>query len=592
MLELIAIGATPQQRLAAGLEPGQPLEIGRALGMGLQIDWEPHLSKHHLTLLASDSDTVELKTTPGSSNPVYVGGEPCTTALLASGDFFVVGQTSFHLGHGTDSHSASDQPDGIEAVRFEPGQLEQVPFRDPGKRLEVLTRLPGLIWGARSDDDLHRRLTALLLAGVTHADAVAIVELVPDQTDSPPISVLHWDRRQETAGPVRPSSRLVRDALGDSAHSILHTWDTQQAESQYTVVGEFNWAYCTPIRNVPGERRAIYVAGRAPGESALSGRPVLESDVKYTELIADVVGSIRRVNRLERQRSSFRQFFAPPVLAALGDDPDTSLLEPRECDVTVMFCDLRDFSRHAETSSDDLIALLDRVSRILGVITTQIHRFGGVTGDFQGDAALGFWGWPFPAATATQDACRAALGIRSEIQKASGDPDHPLANFSLGIGLAHGRAVAGKIGTADQVKVTVFGPVVNLASRLESLTRQLHVPILMDQPTADRTREGLGRDEARVRRLARVLPYGLETPHTISELLPPQEQWPELTDDHIEQFEQGVDHFVAGDWEAAYRCLHAMPAADRAQDFLTMLITQHNRVAPADWDGVIRLPGK
>ena len=592
MLELIAIGATPQQRLAVDLLPGQTLEIGRGLGMGLQIEWEPHLSKHHLTLLVTDNDTVELKTTPGISNPVYVGGEPRTTALLGSDDFFVVGQTSFHLGHDTDSHSASDQPDGIEAVRFEPGQLQQVPFRDPGKRLEVLTRLPGLIWGARSDDDLHRRLTALLLAGVTHADAVAIVELVPDQTDSPPISVLHWDRRQETAGPVRPSSRLVRDALGDSAQSILHTWDTQQAESQYTVVGEFNWAYCTPIRNVPGERRAIYVAGRAPGESALSGRPVLESDVKYTELIADVVGSIRRVNRLERQRSSFRQFFAPPVLAALGDDPDTSLLEPRECDVTVMFCDLRDFSRHAETSSDDLIALLDRVSRILGVITTQIHRFGGVTGDFQGDAALGFWGWPFPAATATQDACRAALGIRSELQKASGNPDHPLANFSLGIGLAHGRAVAGKIGTADQVKVTVFGPVVNLASRLESLTRQLHVPILMDQPTADRTREGLGPDEARIRRLARVLPYGLETPHTISELLPPQDQWPELSDDHIEQFEQGVDHFVAGNWEAAYSCLHAMPAADRAQDFLTMLITQHNRVAPPDWDGVIRLPSK
>jgi len=592
MLELIAIGATPEHRSVVRLLPGRPLEIGRGDQADLAIPWESHLSQNHFTLLADDNDTVRLEIAAGSRNPVFVAGQPVTSTDLASGDFFVVGQTSFHLGHGTDSHSASDHPDGIEAVRFEPGQLEGVPFRDPGKRLEVLTRLPELIWGARSDDDLHHRLAGLLLAGVTHADAVAIVELTPDETDAPVISVLHWDRRQETAGPVRPSSRLVRDAMADSAHSILHTWDAEQAETQYTVVGEFNWAYCTPIRDVPGERRAIYVAGRAPGESALSGRPVLESDVKYTELIAAVVGAIRRVNRLERQRASFRQFFAPPVLAALGDDPDTSLLEPRECDVTVMFCDLQDFSRHAETSSDDLIALLDRVSRIMGVITTQIHRYGGVTGDFQGDAALGFWGWPFPAATATQDACRAALGIRNELQKAAGDPDHPLAEFSLGIGLAHGRAVAGKIGTAEQVKVTVFGPVVNLASRLESLTRQLHVPILMDQATADRTRDSLGSDEARIRRLARVLPYGFETPHTISELLPPQDQWPELTDDHIHRFEQGVDHFLEGDWEAAYRCLHSMPASDRAQDFLTMLITQHNRVAPPDWDGIVRLPGK
>ena len=592
MLELIAIGSSPDQRATTRLEPGRELRIGRNPQLELTIPWDRHLSRHHITLIADDDNTVRLQAQPEASNPVFSDGHPVTTASLTTGDFFVIGQTSFHLGHGTDSHSASDHPEGIEATRFEPGQLEQVPFRDPGKRLEVLTRLPELIWGARSDDDLHHRLTGLLLAGVNHADAVAIVEVADDDTDTPHISVLHWDRRQETAGPVRPSSRLVRNAVGDSARSILHTWGTDQGETPYTVVSEFNWAYCTPIRDVPGEQRAIYVAGRAPGESAQSGRPVLESDVRYTELIAEVVAAIRRVNRLERQRSSFRQFFAPPVLSALGDDPDTSLLEPRECDVTVMFCDLKDFSRHAETSSDDLITLLDRVSRIMGVITTQIHKYGGVTGDFQGDAALGFWGWPFPGATATQDACRAALGIRSELQNASSDPQHPLAEFSLGIGIAHGRAVAGKIGTSDQVKVTVFGPVVNLASRLESLTRQLHVPILMDQATADRVRDSLGTDEARLRRLARGLPYGFETPHTVSELLPPHSDWPELTDEHIARFEEGVDHFLAGTWEEAYACLHAMPASDRAQDFLTMMITQHNRVAPADWDGIVRLPGK
>ncbi len=447
-------------------------------------------------------------------------------------------------------------------------------------------------WGARSDDDLHHRLANLLLAGIAHADATAIVEIADDQTGEKPISVLHWDRRQETAGPVRPSTRLVRAAFSRTEGSVLHTWDAEHSTSEYTVVGEFNWAYCTPIRDVPGERRALYVAGRAPGTTANSARPVLESDVKYTELIAAVIGAIRRVNRLERQRAGFRQFFAPPVLAALGDDLDTSLLEPRECDVTVMFCDLRDFSRHAETSADDLIGLLETVSRIMGVITTQIHKFGGVAGDFQGDAALGFWGWPFPDESSTQDACRAALGIRQELQLATLDPEHPLSNFSLGIGLAHGRAVAGKIGTADQVKVTVFGPVVNLASRLESLTRQLHVPILIDQATANRVTDSLASDEARVRRLARLLPYGLETPHNVSELLPPQALWPELTDEHIRRFEEGVDHFIRGDWEEAYRCLHSMPSADRAQDFLTMMITQHNRIAPPDWDGVIRLPGK
>ena len=66
------------------------------------------------------------------------------------------------------------------------------------------------------------------------------------------------------------------------------------------------------------------------------------------------------------------------------------------------------------------------------------------------------------------DACRAALAIRQAFEQIRQQPEHPLSDFRMGIGIAHGRAVAGKIGTSDQVKVTVFGPVVNLASRLEA----------------------------------------------------------------------------------------------------------------------------
>ncbi len=589
MLELVAIGPGSADHLRYRLETAETFRVGRDPSMDITVSWDPHISRHHFTLDLQPNHTVILHCQAGAANPVLIHGDAILETTLLPGDHFVIGTTTFRLDKADEAVSSSDHPQTIETVSFDQDQLRQIRFRDPGKRIEVLTRLPDLIWGARSDDDLYHRIANLLLAGVAHADAIAIVE-IGDAEDG--ISVLHWDRRQETAGPVRPSTRLVRAAFSDTERSVLHTWDAEHATPEYTELGGFNWAYCTPIRDVPGERRALYVAGRAPGATATTARPVLESDVKYTELIAAVIGAIRRVNRLERQRAGYRQFFAPPVLAALGDDLDTSLLEPRECDVTVMFCDLRDFSRHAETSADDLIGLLETVSQIMSVITTQIHKFGGVAGDFQGDAALGFWGWPFPGDSSTQNACRAALGIRHELQLATADPDHPLSNFSLGIGLSHGRAVAGKIGTSDQVKVTVFGPVVNLASRLESLTRQLHVPIIIDQATANRVSCTLDAGEARVRRLARLLPYGLETPHNVSELLPPLSHWPELTDEHIARFEEGVDHFINGDWDQAYRCLHSMPASDRAQDFLTMLITQHNRVAPADWDGIVRLPGK
>jgi adenylate cyclase len=301
---------------------------------------------------------------------------------------------------------------------------------------------------------------------------------------------------------------------------------------------------------------------------------------------------LQRQRRLERQQSGLRQFFSPPILDALGRDLDTSLLEPRECEVTVLFCDLRGFSHRAEEESDNLTGLLERVSLALEVMTSRILRFGGVTGDFQGDAALGFWGWPIASDEAPLNACRAALAIREEFARAQADPDHPLKDFETSIGIAHGRAVAGKIGTREQVKVTVFGPVVNLASRLESMTRELHVAILIDEHLDARIRRSLPPAEGRVRRLLQVLPYGMDRTLTVSELVPPVSRMPALTDQHLVDFELGVDAFIAGRWSDAWKFLHRMPAEDRAQDYLAMLITQHDRKAPADWDGIVRMRKK
>ncbi|HLQ43559.1 MAG TPA: adenylate/guanylate cyclase domain-containing protein, partial [Planctomycetaceae bacterium] len=361
-----------------------------------------------------------------------------------------------------------------------------------------------------------------------------------------------------------------------------------QLSSEYTAAAELDWAFCTPVLDGPQATWGMYVAGKqgqplANGDTRVVETAHLKADVKFTELVAEIISSVRRLNLLERQQAVLRQFFAPTILSAFGHELNTEALAPRECDVTVMFCDLRGFSHHSEESAGDLIGLLNRVSQALGVMTSHILQHRGVTGDFQGDAALGFWGWPFSSDEAPLQACRAALGIRKAFAETLQQPGHPLANFQMGIGVAHGRAVAGKIGTAEQVKVTVFGPVVNLASRLETMTSQLRVPILLDETLTRLVRERLDPREGRVRRLAKVLPIGLETPVMVSELLPPADDLRELTDAHLARYEQGVEDFIAGRWETAYRCLHDMPATDRAQDFLLALIAQHNRKAPADW---------
>jgi adenylate cyclase len=314
--------------------------------------------------------------------------------------------------------------------------------------------------------------------------------------------------------------------------------------------------------------------------------------MKFTELVAAMLGSLRQMRGLERQQAILSQFFSPVVLDTLGTEDPEVVFAPRETEVSVLFCDLRGFSLESERHAGNLMELLNRVSKALGVMTREILNQGGVVGDYQGDAAMGFWGWPLGQPDAVLRTCRAALAVRAKFESASRDSDSPLAGFNAGIGVATGRAVAGKIGTVDQVKVTVFGPVVNLASRLEGMTKIVRAPILLDERTAAAIRRQVPRTVARVRRVAVVRPYGLDTPLEVSELLPPEAEYPRLTDQHVGFYESGLDAFLAGAWREAYELLRHVPTDDLVADFLTVFIAQHKRTPPPDWDGVIPLSSK
>jgi adenylate cyclase len=605
MLELHAEGPEVEQRCRFVLRTGHAERLGRSPASSLRVPWEPCLSQEHLQVLPEET-CVTVSRLVGARNPVFVGGAAVEESRLSVGDRFVVGETIFTV---VECSADGESPAApvYQELTFARGQLQRVRFEDADRRLEVLSRLPEVIGGAGSESERDSRLVNLVLAGIRSADAAALVRLEDDGG----VAVIRWDRRQEIAGPVRPSRRLVLEALARQKQTVLHVWEsTGAANLEYTASGDLDWAFCTPISEGRSGPMGVYVAGRRVGlegpfarngeraEQSAAGAssefPNLYPDVKFAELVAEVMSAVERVNRMEADVSVLRQFLSPPILHALEQRGgrrglNSDLLEPRECEVTVLFCDLRGSSHKAEEAGDDLLGLLDRVSKALEVMSSRVLAFGGVTGDFLGDAVLGFWGWPFPNDEAPLNACRAALAIRRTF---AGAVLPLLSDFRVGIGIARGRAVAGKIGTSDRMSVTVFGPVVNLASRLEAMTKHLRVPILVDESTAQVIRARLPADDGRIRKLGRVLPYGLEKPLVVHELLPPAQEEPELTDRHLAAYEQGVDAFMAGEWEQAYRLLHSMPPSDQAQDFLTARIVERNRLAPPGWDGIVRLPEK
>lgn len=598
MADLIAQGKQSQQRWRRTLPEGQPVVVGRAAGVWT-VTWDPHVSRQHaeLTWKAGRLEVVQLAS---ARNPIFFQGKELPQFGLAPGEHFVIGETTFALVQ-QQAQLAGDAPQPVQQQTFSPEYLRQIRFRNPDYRMEVLSRLPDVISGATGEEELCVRLVSMLLAGLPRADTAAVVDLDPDREQTPHgrgrVRMMHWDQRLLSGDDFHPSERLIREALRQR-QSVLHVWRGSESSptQPFTARGNFDWAFCTPVLGEASRGWVLYVAGRfnvdLPSMPGSSDPSDLREDVKFTELVAAMLGSLRQMQLLNRQHAVVSQFLPPVVLNTLSiEDPDV-VLAPRETEVSVLFCDLRGFSRHSEHHADNLLELLNRVSKALGVMTHHILGQGGVVGDFQGDAAMGFWGWPLAQDDAILRVCRAALAIRHEFDAAARQADSPLTGFHAGIGVATGKAVAGKIGTADHVKLTVFGPVVNLASRLEGMTKILRAPILLDPTTARAVRQHVCRDAARVRRLAIVRPYGLDTPLEVSELLPPASEYSLLTDEHLATSEAALDAFLAGRWSSAYELLHRIPAEDEVADFLTEYIVKNKRIPPPDWDGVIALESK
>ena len=580
---LIAQGTKPDQRWRRRVPLGQKIVVGRESGRW-SVPWDEHISRQHASVLA-DAGHLVVQRLPTAQNPVFFRGVERDRCDVSDHEHFVIGTTTFTL---VDEQLDVTQDDRVpateETISYE--LLKEIRFASEDRRLDLLSGLPERMSASADDDEQAQQLMTVLLTGIASASVVALVSVAEADGEN---VIRYWDRRAEDWAAVSPSSRLIQLAF-EAKQSVIHVWQSSHPDASFTQNEGEDWAFCVPLHSSAMSGWVAYVAGTFD-QPEVARRP-LQEDVKFVDLACQTLGHLRRLKRLERERTSLGQFISPVVMESLGDQDPELALAPRETQVSVLFCDLRGFSRHSEQQSDDLMELLHRVSGALGVMTRQILDHGGVVGDFHGDAAMGFWGWPVEQPDAPLRACQAALQIRAEFQQSAQDQKHPLADFRMGIGIASGRAVAGKIGTTDQVKVTVFGPVVNIASRLEGMTKTLRAPILIDEATASQVRGPLPEAAGRLRRVARVRPAGMEAAVDVSELLPPFDQFPLMSNDDIQSYEEALDALQALDWEKAFTTLHRVPAEDRVKDFLTVFIAQNNRTPPAGWDGVIPITSK
>jgi adenylate cyclase len=185
--------------------------------------------------------------------------------------------------------------------------------------------------------------------------------------------------------------------------------------------------------------------------------------------------------------AALRAVPAPARARALAARGDTQALEASNRELTILFCDLRGFTTLSEHLPPQ--ALRELLNRYFGTVTEIVHRHGGTLDKFIGDAAMAFWNAPTAQPDHAVRAVRAAL----DLAQAAGPLNAHLGAQGLpgvrfGIGLATGTVCVGDLGTPQRRTYTAVGDAVNLAARLEALTRELGVDLLV----ADSTRAACG----------------------------------------------------------------------------------------------------
>ncbi len=175
-----------------------------------------------------------------------------------------------------------------------------------------------------------------------------------------------------------------------------------------------------------------------------------------------------RQAELARTVRTFERFMDPAVVRRLLDTTDAgALLAPRSCEITVLFSDIRGFTRISEQrSAVEVVRLLDDY---FGRQVAVIFRHGGTLDKFIGDAVMAFWGAPEPNPAQQRAAIACALDMQREMQRFR--EDYAFADFDIGVGIHTGPAVVGMVGCEQRSDFTAIGDTVNLASRIEGLTK-------------------------------------------------------------------------------------------------------------------------
>lgn len=270
-------------------------------------------------------------------------------------------------------------------------------------------------------------------------------------------------------------------------------------------------------------------------------REITPLEAMLVELIAcDISAGMARLARNQQNselKAKFQMFFTPQLAEEMERDP--SLLSGREADVTILFCDVRGFSRASELLSASQV--FELINDLMETLSRCVLSHGGTLVDYIGDELMAMWGAPKPQPDHALRASRAALEMLTVLPEATARWANVLQTpLDVGIGLNTGQVRAGNTGSRLKFKYGPLGHTVNLASRVQGATKYLHARALVTGSTWAQLPPNFPG-----RKLCDVRVVNIQQPVAMHELFSPaQPDWQALKMEYetaLAQFEGG--HF-------------------------------------------------
>jgi adenylate cyclase len=298
----------------------------------------------------------------------------------------------------------------------------------------------------------------------------------------------------------------------------------------------------------------------------------------------DVVwGFFAETRHRQLMTNLFGTYVPKEIVAEMAEHPDEYSMHGQSLDMTVLFADIRDFTSIAETRTPQ--DLKDLINTYFTRMTICIQDKRGTVDKYIGDAIMAFWGAPVHDA----DHARRALECGLAMQKTLRELDPLFAKkrwpmLRIGVGLNCGTMSVGDMGSHFRRSYTVMGDAVNLASRLEDLTKEYGVGVLVSENIV-RAVEGFV-----YREVDKVRVKGKREGVAIFEPIGAQGEVSGDTLAEIARFHQALAHFRAQRWDEAEALLEALASIAPAVKLYRLYrerIAEFRASPPgADWDGV------